>query len=225
MQYDQPLDTLEVYEGLNFAREALTRLGRQNGKRTSPGRTCRDIKEQNPDFKNGQYWIDPNEGSARDAILVYCQMEEGETCLLPSPTVYENQRWTKDTRRGQYFMDDINGHKEFTYKVDRGQLKFLQMHSQTATQTITYHCRNSEAYGTRLSALTGDELDTAEGRFKKTTFVNVRDSCVMDNEWHNATYNVHTQKTDLLPITDMLIFDVGRPDQEFGVELGNVCFS
>ena len=48
------VQTLEVYEGLNFAREALTRLRRPTGKPTSPGLTCRDIKEHNPDFKSGE---------------------------------------------------------------------------------------------------------------------------------------------------------------------------
>lgn len=50
--------TLEAYEGLNFAREALTRLRRPTGKPTSPGLTCRDIKEHNPDYKSGEYDVE-----------------------------------------------------------------------------------------------------------------------------------------------------------------------
>lgn len=33
----------------------------------------------------GEYWIDPNEGDARDAILVYCDAKKRATCLLPNP--------------------------------------------------------------------------------------------------------------------------------------------
>lgn len=33
----------------------------------------------------GEYWIDPNEGDARDAILVYCDAKKHATCLLPNP--------------------------------------------------------------------------------------------------------------------------------------------
>lgn len=33
----------------------------------------------------GEYWIDPNEGDTRDAILVYCDAKKRATCLLPNP--------------------------------------------------------------------------------------------------------------------------------------------
>lgn len=160
-----------------------------------------------------------------DAILVYCRMESMETCIRPSPTFFPNQRWTTDTRAGQYFMDDVNKNKEFFYKTDFSQLKFLQMYSDGARQRVTYHCLNSQAYGTRLTAYTGDELDTVEGRFKRTTFIDVNDDCVQDNQWHSAIYDVRTNKTDILPITDILLFDIGRQNQQFGLELGEVCFS
>lgn len=152
-------------------------------------------------------------------------MESAETCIRPSPNAFERQRWTKDTRAGQYFMDDIMGDKEFFYKTDFSQLKFLQLYSEGATQRLTYHCLNSQAYGTRLQVYTGDELDTVEGRFKKTTFINVQDDCVRDGQWHSAVFDVRTNKTDILPITDVLVFDIGRETQEFGIDLGEVCFS
>nr|KAG5688324.1 hypothetical protein BaRGS_009956 [Batillaria attramentaria] len=188
--------------------------------------TCRDIKEKNPDFKSGEYWIDPNLGSAVDAILVYCRMETGETCIRPKPSVFDKKRWTKDTRSGQYFMGDIHGNKEFFYKVDSSnQLSHLQMNSEGATQRLTYHCLNSQGYGNRLAVYSGDELDTAEGRFKKSTFIDVQDDCVADNQWHSAIYDVRTNLTRTLPITDVLVFDVGRENQQFGIELGEACFS
>jgi collagen type II alpha len=33
----------------------------------------------------GEYWIDPNEGDLRDAILVHCNMDDRSTCIYPSP--------------------------------------------------------------------------------------------------------------------------------------------
>lgn len=48
---------------------------------------------------------------------------------------------------------------------------------------------------------------------------------VQDNQWHSAIYDVRTNKTDILPITDILLFDIGRQNQQFGIELGEVCFS
>ena len=46
-----------------------------------------------------------------------------------------------------------------------------------------------------------------------------------DNHWHTAFFDIRTNKTDILPITDVLLFDVGRENQQFGIELGEVCFS
>lgn len=40
-------------------------------------------------FKNdlflGEYWVDPNEGDSKDAILVHCDMEKKATCIIPKP--------------------------------------------------------------------------------------------------------------------------------------------
>lgn len=33
----------------------------------------------------GEYWIDPNEGSTHDAILVYCNFDNEESCILSNP--------------------------------------------------------------------------------------------------------------------------------------------
>ena len=35
---------------------------------------------------------------------------------------------------------------QFSYKVNKVQLKFLQLLSSRASQNVTYHCRNSVAY-------------------------------------------------------------------------------
>lgn len=41
----------------------------------------------------GEYWIDPNEGSARDAIQVHCNMEMGETCIPANPASIPRKNW------------------------------------------------------------------------------------------------------------------------------------
>ena len=224
MQYDQPINTAETYEGLNFADHALNRVRRVTGKATSPGMSCRDIKERNPDFPSGEYWIDPNERSAVDAILVYCRMETMETCIFPSPSTFDRQRWTKTEGSGQFFMEEMVGDREFFYKTDFSQLKFLQMLSEGARQRVTYHCFNSHARGSRLMLHTGEELDTELYKYKKSTRIATSDECAHDNQWHSAVFDIRTNKTDILPITDIRLFDVGRQNQQFGIELGEVCF-
>lgn len=41
----------------------------------------------------GEYWVDPNEGSLKDAIKVYCNMETGETCVSANPASIPRKSW------------------------------------------------------------------------------------------------------------------------------------
>lgn len=46
----------------------------------------------------GEYWLDPNQGSTKDAIKVFCNMESGETCISANPaSVPRKAWWTKST--------------------------------------------------------------------------------------------------------------------------------
>ncbi|KAH9498243.1 Collagen alpha-1(III) chain [Bulinus truncatus] len=225
-QYDQPIeDTESAYEGLNYAREALNRVYKPTGKRTSPGQTCRDIIRHNPDFKSGEYWIDPNEGSAMDAILVYCDFETEESCVTAETKEFQQDRWTKVIKKGQYFMEEINNGKEFVYQAHSQQVKFLQLLSTGARQTMIYDCLNTSPTGAKFTASTGEELDSTEGRYKKSTYIDVYDDCRMDNQWHTATFSIRTNKTDILPLMDVLLYDIGQENQKFGIQVGHVCFS
>jgi len=224
MQYDQAVEDEDVYEGFSFVMEALARTRRVLGTQASPGRDCREIREHNPDAQSGEFWVDPNGNSANDAILVRCNFETDETCIKPAPAKFEPVHFTK-TQEASFFMEEIIGGKEFNYKADMSQLSHLNLHSNGARQRLTFNCLNTEAYGLRLQLLDGEEFDTAEGKFKKTTTVSIDDQCNKDNQWHAATFDVRTNRTETLPITDVLLFDVGAQNQKFGIELGEVCFS
>lgn len=215
---------------MNFAHETIVRLIPALGEKTMPGLNCRDIKEHNSDFKSGMYWIDPNGGSADDAFQAYCRMETLETCIKPSHESYEKQRWTKTSDTVQFFMEDIHGNKEFMYKIMPRQLDFLHLQSSRARQHVRYHCLNSEAYGTRLRLYDGEDVDTAHAVHKKFTRFVSEDECIKnsnapDNQWHSAVFTIRTKKTHLLPIRDILLFNVGQDHQQFGIDLGEVCFS
>lgn len=58
----------------------------------------------------GEYWMDPNEGDIRDAILVQCKMETRATCVMPNP-----ERTPEITHIGnepEVWLGDIeDGHK------------------------------------------------------------------------------------------------------------------
>lgn len=42
--------------------------------------------------------------------------------------------------------------------------------------------------------------------------------------WGKTVFEYRTQKTARLPIVDIAPVDIGGPDQEFGVDIGPVCF-
>lgn len=73
---------MKAYETLKSQWE---RFRRPDGGRDFPAKTCRDLHVARPELPSGEYWVDPNEGDARDAILVYCDMTAIATCLYPQP--------------------------------------------------------------------------------------------------------------------------------------------
>lgn len=44
------------------------------------------------------------------------------------------------------------------------------------------------------------------------------------NRWSKTVFEYKTQKTSRLPIVDFAPRDIGGADQEFGVDVGAVCF-
>lgn len=45
------------------------------------------------------------------------------------------------------------------------------------------------------------------------------------SDWGRTVFEYRTQKPTRMPIVDFAAVDVGRADQEFGIDIGPVCFS
>lgn len=43
-------------------------------------------------------------------------------------------------------------------------------------------------------------------------------------EWGKTVFQYQTRKAVRLPIVDIAPYDIGGPDQEFGADIGPVCF-
>ncbi|KAH6930044.1 hypothetical protein HPB50_008115 [Hyalomma asiaticum] len=74
-----------VFEYYRRLVDDYDRLRHPTGQKDAPARTCRDLAALHPKLQDGLYWIDPNEGNARDAVQVHCRMAAGASCVLPSP--------------------------------------------------------------------------------------------------------------------------------------------
>jgi len=96
--------------------DKLSKLISPLGTRDNPAMSCQDIYNCNGDsFKPGFYWIDPNEGSPKDAIRVSCQGPE--TCITP-----------------------VNENSKFEYPEGTIPLRFLRLKHSNVRQNITYNC-------------------------------------------------------------------------------------
>lgn len=134
-----------AYEQLKVQFE---RFKKPDGQKQSPAKTCRDLAVAHPQLPSGEYWIDPNEGDERDAILVYCDMRRQASCVLPKPqrTGHIAGNNAASGTGDEQWLGEMPGGMRLTYKADSNQLGFLQILSGHAEQNVTYHCKNSVAY-------------------------------------------------------------------------------
>ncbi|KAG8331550.1 Collagen alpha-2(V) chain [Homalodisca vitripennis] len=123
---------------------SFERFKKPDGSKNAPAKTCRDLSVAYPTLANGEYWLDPNEGDIKDAILVYCDMENKLTCLLPQPAA--SPQISHVGREQELWLSEIKPRFKINYKADSNQIAFLQLLSSSASQNFTYHCRNSVGY-------------------------------------------------------------------------------
>lgn len=222
----------------------LQNLRSPDGSEGNPAKTCQDIKQCYPQKPSGEYWIDPNQGSTKDAIKVFCNMETGETCISANPAEIPRKAWwtksSPSTNKPVWFGADISGTR-FRYGNNEEkpnavavQLKLLQLLSKESHQSITYHCRNSVAYKDEkttnlkkalvLRGSNGQEL-RAQGNIRLRYTV-TEDGCSKSNgQWGKTVIEFRTLTAAHLPVMDVAPMDIGKPDQEFGLDIGPVCFS
>lgn len=234
---------MEVDATLKSINSQIEDIRSPDGSRKNPARTCRDLKLCHPDWKSGDYWVDPNLGSTIDAIKVFCNMETGESCVYPSnPTIPRKNWWSSKSKTSKHvwFGESMGGGFHFSYaengqiaSASNIQMNFLRLLSSEASQSITYHCKNSVAYmdqatGNLKKAVllqgSNDVEIRAEGN-SRFTYAVLEDGCKKHTgQWGKTVIEYKTQKTSRLPIVDIAPMDIGGANQEFGVDIGPVCF-
>merc|ERR1711997_4626 len=117
------------------------------------------------------YWIDPNSGTPKDAILVYCDMDTKATCITPKPAISDEVSHVTEERETWFSDIPTNGGFAFTYKADSNQISFLQMMSTKASQNVTYHCSNSVAYNHARKNIIEKQLPFNHGTIWKSGIV------------------------------------------------------
>lgn len=65
----------------------------------------------------GNYWLDPNEGDIKDAILVYCDMKKRASCVISKPE--RSQEINYQGKEMEVWLGDIeNGLKVNNYNFN-----------------------------------------------------------------------------------------------------------
>lgn len=95
------------------------------GTQENPAMSCQDIYGCSKDFVPGYYWIDPNEGSAKDAIRVFCKGPE--TCIESKADLSVPLRFLR--------LKYSSARQNVTYDCGSGVDGFIKMKLQAADGT------------------------------------------------------------------------------------------
>uniref|UniRef100_A0A8C9SH74 Collagen, type V, alpha 3a n=1 Tax=Scleropages formosus TaxID=113540 RepID=A0A8C9SH74_SCLFO len=228
----------EVFASLNSMKMEVEIMRRPLGTFESPARTCKELMMCRPDYTDGEYWIDPNQGCHKDSLKVFCNFTaSGETCLYPDKKIESVKlaAWNKE-KPGSWYSQFRKGRQLSYIDLDGNpvhvvQLTFLKLLSAVARQTFTYTCQNSAGWfdhtnnsyqhAVRFRGTNEEELSQAKMPFIKALY----DGCQFRKGQERTVLEIDSPRSELLPILDVSVTDFGNGNQKFGFQVGPVCFN
>jgi len=188
------------------------------GTKKIPAPSCKDLFKLKPSLPSGDYWIDPNAGTTKDAVLVHCNAVNYETCIWPKDP-------ETDMMEGQnineyvWAMKDIQEEPAVEYAASHMQIKMLRLKSEKVRQNVTYNCLNSHS---KIKVLTDDDVTSNILDIATPT----KDDCrVKDKTWRMSVYEIETEELETLPIQDIAIKAKSGSEEKFSFKVGPICFS
>lgn len=235
MDYGEGME--DIFSSLNLLKQDIERMKYPMGTQNNPARTCKDLQLSHPEFPDGEYWIDPNQGCSGDSFKVYCNFTAGgETCIYPDKKSngVRISSWPKENP-GSWFSEFKRG-KTLSYvdvdgaTINMVQMTFLRLLTASVRQNFTYTCHQSVAW----HDATSDSYDKAlrflgsndeEMSYDNSPYIKaLSDGCATRSGYAKTLMEINTPKIDQLPIVDVMLTDFGDPNQKFGFEVGPVCF-
>uniref|UniRef100_A0AAY4D491 Fibrillar collagen NC1 domain-containing protein n=1 Tax=Denticeps clupeoides TaxID=299321 RepID=A0AAY4D491_9TELE len=230
LEYGEGME--DIFSSLNNLKQDIERMKYPMGTQNNPARTCKDLQLCHPEFPDGEYWIDPNQGCSGDSFRVYCNFTAGgETCIYPdkkSNGVMEivSSKWIFFFFRPKKLSYvDAEGNS-----INMVQMTFLKLLTASARQNFTYSCHqsvawhntNTDSYDKALRFLgsNNEEMSYDNNPFIKA----LSDGCADRKGYGKTVMEINTPKIDQVPIIDVMLNDFGDPSQKFGFEVGPVCF-
>ncbi|CAB1349989.1 unnamed protein product [Coregonus sp. 'balchen'] len=212
MDYGEGME--DIFGSLNNLKQDIERMKYPMGTQNNPARTCKDLQLAHPEFPNGEYWIDPNQGCSGDSFSVYCNFTAGgETCIFP------------DKKSSGFSYVDAAGNT-----ISEVQMTFLKLLTASARQNFTYSCYKSvvwhdettDSYDKALRFLgsNDEEMSCDSNPYIRP----LTDGCATRKGYGKTVMEINTPKIDQVPIIDVRLNDFGDASQKFGFEVGPVCF-
>lgn len=103
-----------LVKAFDHLKTSFERLNKPNGQKNSPAKTCRELAIAHPELQSGQYWIDPNDGDKRDAILVHCDMTKKATCVMAQPHNTGHINYIGEEK--EIWLGDIDGGMKVVFR-------------------------------------------------------------------------------------------------------------
>ncbi|CAL8399516.1 unnamed protein product [Arctogadus glacialis] len=227
----------DIFGSLNNLKQDIERMKYPMGTQNNPARTCKDLQLAHPEFPDGEYWIDPNQGCSGDSLKVFCNFTAGgETCIYPDKKSngVKISSWPKENP-GSWFSEFKRG-KILSYVDSEGssinevQMTFLRLLTASARQNFTYSCHQSVAWHDQAAggynrALRFLGANDEEMSYENNPYIKaLSDGCATRKGYGKTVLEINTPKIDQVPIVDLMVTDFGDPNQKFGFEVGPVCF-
>lgn len=185
------------------------------GTRFNPAKTCYDLYLSATYAADGEYFIDPNGGSHRDAIKVFCNITGGGwTGIYPSEQV-PLAHYLGASGDAYTWYSSTSAGSQLQYSISGSQLTALLDLSFEGWQTIAWQCKGVVVIGSNVDV-----------RFKASQgYVwTIDDYTVRNDECHvNNNNQLLSGVADLvgepsnLPIIDFELRDWGDAPEEIGM--------
>lgn len=228
----QKIKAENVLKDLDEKDKEMDSLISPDGSRKFPAKTCYDLFLDHGNFESGEYWIDPNGGTVKDAIKVYCDKKKNSSCVYPTnPKISDLVLKSGfESKKDKWLSKAFKKSDEVEYDAHYTQINFLRTLSNYANQNVTYACRNSKAWedGQHSIKLMGSN----DMEYHASSKISLRPTVIMNecadggtlDKWGKTVLEIDTRERSRLPIVDVSAFDVGREGQDFKLEIGPACF-
>ena len=227
---EEELKTL-VISAYKKLKDSFAEFQTPDGDKNTPAKTCRDLFVAHPEKPSGEYWIDPNGADPRDSILVYCDASTKSTCISSKPEISLELAMKYEPTKEVWLSESKSARHIINYKADKNQMSFMQLLSQKADQSLTFHCKNTvatkDSRGNQKKAVSLMSWNDLEYKHKgKFQYEVTKDECgAGGGDWAQAVLRINTDRPTRLPVVDLKLADFGASDQAIKVEVGQVCFS